>query len=399
MKQMNNRSSVISAIHIALITVITSTPVFLIGASNNLIRQDINISTSEIGIILTLYWLGSLLGAFMSRKATIFSSINKQISFSIFITAVSLSLIFFHPKIGLWIGGILGGTAYGYSQPYTNYLIMRTCDQKIQGFAFGLKQAAIPTATLLCSLAVPILAVPFGWRSLFGMITCVAFIYGGLTLIFSRNIHFTKKANSNPIPPLSPNIHLIMLGVVGGLGAMIGNSLGGFLIASLTFGGISLVTASLIAAFASITNIVVRISAGIITDHSNYSPSKLLIFMFMVGVLGTLFLTTSSYFLLLIGSILAFGGGWGWAGLLHYITSIAYPEYEGQATAFSQMGVSFGAALGPLLFGILFSTVGPSTAWAIMSLAGAIAIIIMLISQKFIPDNKNPKNLTQKLPS
>ncbi|CAM5272464.1 Purine ribonucleoside efflux pump NepI OS=Lysinibacillus sphaericus OX=1421 GN=nepI PE=4 SV=1 [Lysinibacillus sphaericus] len=40
----------------------------------------------------------------------------------------------------------------------------------------------------------------------------------------------------------------MLLAIAGGLGAAIGNSLGGFLITSLTHGGITLVKASMVAA-------------------------------------------------------------------------------------------------------------------------------------------------------
>ncbi|CAM5268813.1 MFS transporter OS=Lysinibacillus sphaericus OX=1421 GN=LS41612_21310 PE=4 SV=1 [Lysinibacillus sphaericus] len=65
-----------------------------------------------------------------------------------------------------------------------------------------------------------------------------------------------------------------------------------------------------------------------------------------------------SHTLQVVGAILAYGGGWGWAGLLHYVTGAAYPGREGQAIAISQMGESLGAAVGPLIFGFVFTTLG-----------------------------------------
>ena len=33
-----------------------------------------------------------------------------------------------------------------------------------QGLAFGIKQSAIPAAVLISGLALPVLAIPLGWR-------------------------------------------------------------------------------------------------------------------------------------------------------------------------------------------------------------------------------------------
>lgn len=390
-KQIQDNKGIRTAVHVTMVTVITSTPVFLSGAANNLIRKDIGLGTGAIGILFSLYWMGSLFGSYISRRNNSSLSIDKSVGLSVLITSIALTLMCIYPQVGMWLGAMIGGVVYGYSQPYTNFLLMRRCSTSIQGFAFGLKQAAIPAATLLCSLAIPVIAVPLGWRNLFGLIALFAFIYAILALIFSRN-SVPEEKNTSKINKLPLNWHLSMLALVGALGAMIGNSLGGFLITSLTHGGFALVTASLIAAIASISNIFVRVIAGIVTDRTNVSPPRLLVFMFIIGVVGTILLTRSSHPAQIIGAILAYGGGWGWAGLLHYVTGLAYPRREKQATAVSQMGVSIGAASGPLLFGWLFSVLDSTQAWWIVTIAGLLACLAVLASRWFEPTNQK-KNL------
>ncbi|CCW04386.1 MFS transporter [Bacillus sp. GeD10] len=410
-KNKKSKRGGLTAIHVALVTVITSTPVFLPGAANDLIRKDLDLTTSDIGLVFTLYWIGSALGAYTSRRASNTSPVERLINLSLFITAFSLLLMYIYPSIGLWVGAALGGVAYGYSQPYTNFLIMRKCELKMQGFAFGLKQAAIPAATLLCSLTIPLLAGPIGWRNVFWVIAACALMYAILTALLAgpigwRNVFWviaacalmyailtalltwnanTKKRAITKERELSINKHLLFLAIAGGCGAMIGNSLGGFLITSLTHGGLSMFMASMVAAAASITNIFVRIFAGIVTDRHPSSSTTILIQMFIVGVFGTGMLMLSLPLTQILGAILAYGGGWGWAGLLHYVTGKSYPGNEGQATAISQMGVSTGAAIGPLLFGYLFSNLGPNIAWLSMTIAGILACISITIANSAKP--------------
>lgn len=189
--------------------------------------------------------------------------------------------------------------------------------------------------------------------------------------------------------PLNP--HLLLLAFCGAFGAMIGNSLGAFLISSLSSNGISLAHASVIAAIAAMASVIVRIMAGIITDKSEVSPQKLLAGMFVFGMFGTSLLATSSWIGQILGALLAYGAGWGWAGLLHYVTGKSYPGYEGQATSVSQMGVSIGAALGPLLFGWIFTFFGSSVAWFTMTVAGALALLSVILVYKLEPREHSPQ--------
>ncbi|WP_432702196.1 MFS transporter [Lysinibacillus sphaericus] len=373
--------SVFTALTVVFVTILTSTPVFLPGAVNDLIRKDTGFSVGAIGVTITLYWLGSLMGAYISRQINSHHSIDKIIGIAVLVTAFSLFLTFVYPEIGLWVGAAFGGAVYGYSQPFTNMLIIRRCPEKIQGFAFGLKQAAIPAATLFCSLSVPFLAVPIGWRNLFGLVAVLTLFYG-IILLMNSNDDEHGNAKKKNATKLRLNRHLMLLAIAGGLGAAIGNSLGGFLITSLTHGGITLVKASMVAAVASLTNILVRVFAGLAIDRFRGLEKILLLSMFIVGSLGTAALTMPSHTLQVVGAILAYGGGWGWAGLLHYVTGAAYPGREGQATAISQMGVSLGAAVGPLIFGFVFTTLGSNVAWLLMSIAGILACISVVESYR-----------------
>lgn len=388
--QGNNQYGFGTAINVAVVTVLTSTPIFLPGATSQLISKSINFGPGGIGVIFTLYWLFSVVGAYISRNDHRPFSIQKRISQSVLITALALAFIAIYPQFGIWVGPAIGGAVYGYSQPYTNLLIMKECSNRIHGFAYGLKQAAIPAATLISSLAVPIIAVPLGWRQLFGIIAFFTLIY---SLFLAKNSQtIISKSQNKSTAKLKLNWHLSMLALTGSLGAMVGNSLGGYLIISLTDSGFSLTAASFIAAVSSVANIIVRIIAGVAADRGKKSPYRYLEFMFVFGMIGTLFLLTNINSIQIIGSILAYAGGWGWAGLLHYVTGAAYPGKERQATAVSQMGVSLGASFGPLIFGCLFSYAGAQIAWISLFIACAVAMITVLIAYR-IEYKNSEKNM------
>ncbi|NEY35854.1 MFS transporter [Streptomyces sp. PRKS01-65] len=355
-----------AAWNVAAVTVLTSTPVFLPGAAHALIAADLGWSASRMGALLAVFWLGSLAGAYTSRRTGPGAAAEATIGRATLLTAAGLAAAAAVPEAGLWLGSAGGGCAYGYSQPHTNALLMRRCARRVQGLAFGLKQAAVPVAVLLCSLAVPAAAVRHGWRWVFAATAVLAAAYGTALLLRARAVTSGPRPGApRAAAPLPWNRTLAALTGAGLLGAMVGNGLGGFLILSLDHSGLSLTAAGLVASAAAGLNAVVRIAAGHLTDRRAGDPWHLLTGMFLVGAAGTALLVTGVPAAAVSGALLAYAGGWGWAGLLHYIASAAYPGRENKATACTQMGVSLGALLGPLVHGVLYDRYGAHAWWAL----------------------------------
>jgi len=77
--------------------------------------------------------------------------------------------------------------------------------------------------------------------------------------------------------------------------------------------------------------------------------------------------------------MLAVGAGWGWPGLYNLAVVRAYPLVAAAATGISQTGIYLGAAIGPILLGVVADTVGFSGLWlattAIALISGAMALI------------------------
>ncbi|MEV7504707.1 MFS transporter [Streptomyces sp. NPDC093018] len=358
-----------TAWHVAATTTLTATPVFLPGAAADLIDADLGWSTGGLGTVLAVYWLGSLAGAFASRRSRAPLTAERVVLLALLATAAALASAAALPRAGLWAGGTLGGCAYGFSQPYTNSLLMRRCAPTVRGLAFGLKQAAVPAATLLCSVAVPLAAIPLGWRTVFAGGSAVCLGYG---LLFAVRGPRGTRPEPAAATPLRWDRRLASLAAAGLLGAVVGNSLGGFLILTLTDAGFTLATAGFVAAGAAGLSVLVRVGAGWLADRDHGHPWRELSVMFLTGAVGTALLALGTRSAGVAGAFLAYAGGWGWAGLLHYIAGVSYPGREKQATAMTQMGVSLGAAVGPFGFGWL-TEAWAQRAWWGMAAVGAVA--------------------------
>ncbi len=334
-----------------------------------------------MGAILAVYWLSSLSGAFVSKRAALPPVVERTLAVALGATCLGLLCAAAAPAVGLWLSSAAGGFSYGYTQPHTNALLMRRCTARLRAFAFGLKQAAVPAATLLASVAMPMLAGPVGWRPVFAG---TAVLCGLAALLLARTVaRGDRSAATQRVrgPALRGDVFLLALSGAGFFGAMVGNGLGGFLVLSLTDRGASLSVAGLVATAGAALNIAVRLIAGWLIGRVPQAAWVALTGMFATGAVGTALLAHGPLALAAVGALLAYGGGWGWAGLLHYVIGLPYAGREQRATAYSQMGVSLGAATGPMACGLLF-TVNSAAAWLVLTAAGVAAMTCALIARR-----------------
>ncbi|MFJ5641307.1 MFS transporter [Streptomyces sp. NPDC093223] len=369
-----------TAARVAAVTVLTSLPVFLPGAANGLISAEFGWSTARMGAVLAAYWLASLAGAFVSKRAALPPAVERTLAAALGATCLGLLCAAAVPAVGLWLSSAMGGFAYGFTQPHTNALLMRRCSARLRAFAFGLKQAAVPAATLLASMAMPALAGRAGWRAVFAG---TAVLCGLSAVLMARTAAPGDRSGTARRvggPALRGDVFLLALSGAGFFGAMVGNGLGGFLVLSLTSRGASLPVAGVVATAGAATNIAVRLIAGWLIGRVPRVAWVALTAMFATGAVGTALLAQGSLALAAVGALLAYGGGWGWAGLLHYVIGLPYPGREQRATAYSQMGVSLGAATGPMACGLLF-TVNPDAAWTALTAAGVAALVCALLAR------------------
>ena len=93
--------------------------------------------------------------------------------------------------------------------------------------------------------------------------------------------------------------------------------------------------------------------------------------MLATGVAGFAMLATGEAALILPGALLAFAAGWGWPGLFNFAVVKTSPGAPAAATGVTQTGASGGAALGPLIFGLVVEAASYDVAWLV---SGAIAL-------------------------
>jgi MFS family permease len=85
--------------------------------------------------------------------------------------------------------------------------------------------------------------------------------------------------------------------------------------------------------------------------------------------------------LIAVSAALAFGGGWGWSGLMLLAVSQLAPSQPGRAMGIVQVGPMSGAVAGPLLFGFVAEQLGVTQAWGIVALLAILGGGITLLTR------------------
>ena len=353
-------------------------PAFLTGGLAVQIRGELGFGAGALGLAVAVFFgISSLSSALAGRVAERIGS-HTAMRFSSLLGVLSLLAV--ATLAGSWWALVaclvLGGTGNAIAQPATNLMLAREVPGGRQGLAFGVKQAAIPVATLLAGLAVPVLAVTFGWR----------WAFAGAALLALLVSLFVPKGGDDGSPkrakgaragdaPLAP---LILLAVGIGLGSTAATPLGAFVVESAVNTGVGVGTAGLLLALGSGVGIVVRVVAGYLADSMRSGRLRLVAGMLVLGTAGFAMLASGAHSLLVVGVVLAFGAGWGWPGLFNFAIVKSSPKAPAAATGITQTGASGGAALGPLLFGYTVEATSFGTAWlatAAVALLSAAAIV------------------------
>ena len=377
------RRAVLLAVSVATCGVI---PAFLTGGLAVQIRGELNFGEGALGLAVAVFFASSSLASFLSGR--IVERIGYSLGMRAAVLASAASLLGVALLARSWLALILclafGGLANAISHPATHLFMARRISQGRQGLAFGVKQAAIPTATLLAGLAVPALGTTIGWRWAFVAAAALALVVlllvpnggsaTGLRCPRDRAIR-TGDARLGP---------LLLLALGMALGSAAANPLGAFVVESSVAAGIEVGTAGLLLAAGSGVGIVVRVLLGWLTDRREGGSLNLVAGMMVLGTLGFLLLADGGRWALVIGVMLAFGAGWGWPGLFNFAVVKTSPGAPAAATGVTQTGASGGAAIGPLVFGLIVEGSSFGTAWLVSGALVLLAAAAILVGRRML---------------
>jgi cyanate permease len=166
---------------------------------------------------------------------------------------------------------------------------------------------------------------------------------------------------------------LLCFAVAGGLGAAAGNALGGFLVTVAVTSGWTEKAAAQLLIQGSLAGLGVRLLVGWIANQQYRRSLHFLTLLLCLGALGFGLLALNRSTTWTMGTLIAFGAGWGWSGVFHLAVVLVNSEAPARATGLTQAGTFAGAAIGPFVFGLMAEHASFSNAWWLAALWQIIA--------------------------
>lgn len=368
-----------SAAHGVAIAVAAVLPVFLASAVTVQLQADLSFGAAALGGIAASFFVASAAGAPVMGQVVqrVGSGPAAVVAVSVSgIAMLSSGWVASWPQLALLLA--VAGLANSTAQPTANLLISEAIPVRRLGLAFGIKQSCVPLAALLGGAAVPTMALEFGWRWTF-------WTAGAVTTIYAVRLWFAKGRLPHTSGPgrlqdsEAPLTALVILTVGGFLGAAVTTSLGTFLVDAAVFNGLGSSDAGWLYAALALSTVTARVAYGWLVDRlPTRSRFVMISVLLLCGASGYLFMATGEPWMFVVGSCIAFVLGWGWTGLFQYAIVTWYRQSAAAATGFAQTGLSLGAGLGPLVFGLGVAAFGYRAAWlatVIVSLCAGLTVL------------------------
>jgi len=337
-------------------------PGFLVGALALQISRDLDARVETVAAGVTVFFIAGAISTSWGGRLADHIGALRAMRRSVFVTAVALGAAALAPSLALlFVLLAVAGIANAVTQPAINLFVAEEIPADRQGLGFGIKQSAIPAAILVSGLALPVLALPLGWRTTLGLCALVP-LGVGVALPRGEDEHVSRRPASR-----RPSRALLLTAVGATLGTAGPSAMGAYLVASAVDVGIGEGTAGLLAALASVLSLTMRVTLGARADRRRDYGLATVVVLLVAGSAGFLLMATGVTGVFVIGTLVAFTLGWGWNGLFNLAVVESNRETPGSASGVSQTGIYLGGALGPAAFGALSAGAGYGAGWVMVA--------------------------------
>lgn len=376
--------------------VLAALPLFMVGGLAVQIRADLGFTEAALGAAVTAGFVaGAVSAPFGGRLA---DRVGPRASLYLGTSMSGVALAGISVLADSW--GVLvaflalAGVAVAIVDPGLAILVNTAISDDKHGLAFGLKEASIPTATLAAGAAVPAIALTIGWRWAFAVgaipLLLVLFLIPRVAPRGHVDVNEAPESAASPAPS-APRSAILLTAAAAALGTAAASGVGVFLTESAVAMGVSPGAAGILLAVGSVAGIITRVATGVAADRTGREQFGLIAIMMGIGAVTIAFGGTGNTALLILGTIGAFTGAWGWTGIYFLSLVRAGPATPGAVAGIGTAGLGVGNAAGPLLFGLVAQSASFGTAWlAAGAVAAGAAFLMGLARSRMHPDSWGP---------
>ncbi|ASW55601.1 MFS transporter [Plantactinospora sp. KBS50] len=360
-------------------------PVFLVSTLAPYLERDIGLRESTLGLAVgtfyavsggTAVWLGRIVDRRSWQRGLYIAAFGALVPIAVLGALVTNTAL-------LIAGMVMIAIVHSAGVGTTNLAIVDAVPPGRQGLAFGIKQAAVPAATLLAGVSVPVLAEQVGWRWAFLFAASLPLLAIGLT----RWRHGDHAGASRDMAVRAASLadrsrrrRLRTLAAAFSVATFTTSSLSAFFVLFAVGRGMSPAAAGVTVAVASLLNITMRVSLGWLADRYRWQAFAQGGLVLAAGSVGFFLLVGATGRLLMVGALLAYGLGWAWQGLIHLGAVRLLPGAPGYATGVIRTGLAVGSATGPIFSGLLIGAVGYRPLWILLGCLAAGAAVAVLLT-------------------
>jgi MFS family permease len=339
-------------------------PGFLTASLAPRIRHDFSFGDSILGLAVATFYLTCMVSSTPGGHLVERIGARRGMQLGAALTTVSFLILF---VAGL--GNALGG-------PAVSALLRRTVETGRHGLAFGAQQSGASIGALLAGVALPAVAIPFGWR--WAYVVAAGLAVGAVALAPAPAPGEPPRLHAQPESAPHHLTSIRALAVAAILASAAGVGFIAFLVTYSVDQGIGEGSAGLLLGAVSLAATISRVGLGVIADRSGGDPLRLTAWILAGSAAGYILLIAGEPAVIVIAALLVGSIGWSWPGTLTLAVVSRRAEAPAWAVGVMMSGLFAGAAGGPLLVGLLAEHDHFAAAWSLcaglaLAAAGTIA--------------------------
>ena len=354
-------------------------PAFLTASLASRIPADFAFGDSRVGIAIAIFHVVCAVSSTPAGRLVERIGPVRGMRLAAAATAVSCLAIAVLAQSALSLTALLllGGVANAFGGPSVSALLKREVAVHRQGLAFGAQQSGGTLGALLAGLALPAVAIPFGWRWAF---LAVAALAVGAAALAPRGVGPPARAVASARPRGLTTVHALALAAA--LASAAGVGFISFLILYAVHSGMSQGAAGLLLGAVSLAATLSRIGMGVLADRRGQEPLRPVATMLAVSIVGYLLLIAGEPAVIVVAALLAGSFGWSWPGGLTLAVVQRSPGAPAWAVGVLMAGLFTGAIAGPLLIGVLAEHEQFAIAWGLCATCALLAAATVVATRR-----------------